>query len=111
MLPVLSSSCLFMLFDLCTCATNSTFTCYQERGFFPLSAALLSSSVLRAQTGHAIDIFVDIASHLEAITLSLLFCRSGCVRTKKFVISFMVAGLSLSLTEHFVILLILFSQD
>ncbi|KAK6147294.1 hypothetical protein DH2020_018206 [Rehmannia glutinosa] len=49
----------------------------KERGFLPLSAALLSSSVLRSQTGHAIDLFVDIVSHIEAIILSLLFCRSG----------------------------------
>ncbi|KAK6147265.1 hypothetical protein DH2020_018177 [Rehmannia glutinosa] len=44
-----------------------------ERGFLPLSAALLSSSVLRSQTGHAIDLFVDIVSHIEAIILSFLF--------------------------------------
>ncbi|KAK6147305.1 hypothetical protein DH2020_018217 [Rehmannia glutinosa] len=51
----------------------------KERGFLPLSAALLSSSVLRSQTGHAIDLFVDIVSHIEAIILSLLFCRSGFI--------------------------------
>lgn len=49
----------------------------QERGFLPLSAALLSSSVLRSETGDATDMFVDIVSHIEAIILSLLFCRSG----------------------------------
>ncbi|KAI8551277.1 hypothetical protein RHMOL_Rhmol06G0173100 [Rhododendron molle] len=49
-----------------------------ERGFFPLSAALLSS-ISRSQMGNAVDIFVDIASYLEAVILSLLFCRSGLI--------------------------------
>lgn len=51
----------------------------QERGFLPLSAALLSSSILRSETGHAIDLFVDIVSHIQAIILSLLFSRSGFI--------------------------------
>ncbi|KAE9457578.1 hypothetical protein C3L33_10510, partial [Rhododendron williamsianum] len=46
--------------------------------FFPLSTALLSS-VSRSQMGNAVDIFVDIASYLEAVILSLLFCRSGLI--------------------------------
>lgn len=49
----------------------------QERGFLPLSVALLSSSMLRSEVGHIKDIFMDIASSIEAIILSLLFCRSG----------------------------------
>ncbi|CAA0831811.1 embryo defective 2016 [Striga hermonthica] len=49
----------------------------KERGFLPLSAALLSSSVLRSETGHATDLFLDIVLHIEAIILLLLFCRSG----------------------------------
>lgn len=49
----------------------------QERGFLPLSVALLSSSSLRSEVGHVNDIFMDIASSIEAIILSLLFCRSG----------------------------------
>ncbi|XP_075509532.1 LOW QUALITY PROTEIN: protein virilizer homolog [Primulina tabacum] len=49
----------------------------KERGFLPLSAALLSSSILRSETGRAVDLFVDIVLHIEAIILSLLFCRSG----------------------------------
>lgn len=49
----------------------------KERGFLPLSAALLSSSVLRSETGDAMDLFVDVVSHVEAIIISLLFCRSG----------------------------------
>lgn len=51
----------------------------KERGFLPLSAALLSSSILRSEVGHAMDIFVDITSSIEAIILSLLFCRSGLI--------------------------------
>ncbi|KAL6507772.1 hypothetical protein OROGR_023967 [Orobanche gracilis] len=49
----------------------------KERGFLPLSAALMSSSVLRSERRHALDLFLDIISHIEAIILSLLFCRSG----------------------------------
>ncbi|CAM8894715.1 unnamed protein product [Rhodiola kirilowii] len=49
----------------------------QERGFLPLSVALLSSPLLRSEAGHIMDIFVDIASLIEAIILSLLSCRSG----------------------------------
>uniref|UniRef100_A0A0E0D2P2 Virilizer N-terminal domain-containing protein n=1 Tax=Oryza meridionalis TaxID=40149 RepID=A0A0E0D2P2_9ORYZ len=53
--------------------------CYQqtERGFFPLSAALLSSPVLRLASGPAAEILMEIASSIEALVLSLLFCRSG----------------------------------
>ncbi|XP_052200578.1 protein virilizer homolog [Diospyros lotus] len=72
---ITSSNCWFSNWDI----DSHLLSLLKERGFFPLSAALLSSSVLRAQTGHAIDTFVDIASHLEAITLSLLFCRSGLI--------------------------------
>ncbi|XP_057778024.1 protein virilizer homolog isoform X2 [Salvia miltiorrhiza] len=49
----------------------------KERGFLPLSAALLSSSVLRSETGDALDLFMDVVLHVEAIILFLLFCRSG----------------------------------
>ncbi|CAM8891743.1 unnamed protein product [Rhodiola kirilowii] len=49
----------------------------KERGFLPLSVALLSSPLLRSEAGHIMDIFVDIASLIEAIILSLLSCRSG----------------------------------
>jgi hypothetical protein len=49
----------------------------QERGFLALSAALLSSSTLRSEVGHAMNAFVDIASSIEAIIFSLLSCRSG----------------------------------
>lgn len=53
------------------------FSWEQERGFLPLSAALLSSSILRSDVGDAMDIYLDIASSIGAIILSLLFCRSG----------------------------------
>ncbi|KVH90545.1 Protein virilizer [Cynara cardunculus var. scolymus] len=49
----------------------------QERGFLPLSAALLSSSTLRSEVGHAMDLFMDITSYIASIILSLVFCRSG----------------------------------
>ncbi|KAK9122913.1 hypothetical protein Sjap_012515 [Stephania japonica] len=49
----------------------------EEKGFLALSAALLSSKALRSGTGHTLKIFLDIVSSIEAILLSLLFCRSG----------------------------------
>ncbi|CAL4917596.1 unnamed protein product [Urochloa decumbens] len=49
----------------------------QERSFFPLSAALLSSPMLHLASGPAAEILMGIASSIESIILSLLFCRSG----------------------------------
>lgn len=49
----------------------------QERSFFPLSAALLSSPILHLASGPAAEILMEIASSIESIILSLLFCRSG----------------------------------
>ncbi|KAK9170294.1 hypothetical protein Syun_002434 [Stephania yunnanensis] len=49
----------------------------EEKGFLALSVALLSSKALRSGTGHTLKIFLDIVSSIEAILLSLLFCRPG----------------------------------
>ncbi|GJZ76498.1 protein virilizer [Tanacetum coccineum] len=49
----------------------------KERGFLPLSAALLSSSKLHSEVGHTRDLFMDITSYISSIILSLVFCRSG----------------------------------
>nr|XP_043628219.1 protein virilizer homolog isoform X2 [Erigeron canadensis] len=49
----------------------------KERGFLPLSAALLSSSTLLSETGHARELLMDITSDIASIILSLVFCRSG----------------------------------
>lgn len=60
----------------------------QERGFFPLSAALLSSATLRSASGSAADSFLEIATSLELILLSFLFCRSGpscCLQIETFI--------------------------
>jgi len=51
--------------------------CKQERSFFPLSAALLSSPILHLASGPAAEILMGIASSIESIILSLLFSRSG----------------------------------
>ncbi|PKA63718.1 hypothetical protein AXF42_Ash017002 [Apostasia shenzhenica] len=51
----------------------------KERGFFPLSAALLSCPSLHSATGRATEIFVEIAVLIELLLLSLLFCRSGLI--------------------------------
>ncbi|KAI8562895.1 hypothetical protein RHMOL_Rhmol03G0070900 [Rhododendron molle] len=71
---ITSSNCWFSNWDI----DSHLLFLLKERGFFPLSAALLSS-ISRSQMGNAVDIFVDIASYLEAVILSLLFCRSGLI--------------------------------
>ncbi|KAF7804221.1 protein virilizer-like protein [Senna tora] len=70
-----SSSCCFSDWDIDTHLLGLL----KERGFLSLSAALLSSSVLRVEGGHAMEIFMDIASSIEAVILSFLFCRSGLI--------------------------------
>ncbi|KAK9290992.1 hypothetical protein L1049_009175 [Liquidambar formosana] len=72
---IASSDCCFSISDI----DLHFLSLLKERGFLSLSAALLSSSILRSEVGHAMDIFVDIASLIEAIVLSLLFCRSGLI--------------------------------
>ncbi|KAL6521192.1 hypothetical protein OROGR_017761 [Orobanche gracilis] len=67
------SNCGFLKSDI----DSHLLSLLKERGFLPLSAALMSSSVLRSERGHVLDLFLDIVSHIEAIILSLLFCRSG----------------------------------
>ncbi|XP_030553813.1 protein virilizer homolog [Rhodamnia argentea] len=49
----------------------------KERGFLPLSAALLSSSILHLEVGHAMFLHVELVSSIGAIIFSLLLCRSG----------------------------------
>ncbi|KAI3918020.1 hypothetical protein MKW92_011960 [Papaver armeniacum] len=72
---IASSNCSFPNWDI----DQHLLTLLKERGFLPLSAALLSSTMLRSEKGHAMDIFMDIVSFIEAILLSLLYCRSGLV--------------------------------
>ncbi|XP_020597911.1 uncharacterized protein LOC110037579 [Phalaenopsis equestris] len=49
----------------------------KERGFFPLSAALLSFPSLHSETGIVAEILLEIAALFHSLLLSLLFCRSG----------------------------------
>ncbi|CAL1370671.1 unnamed protein product [Linum trigynum] len=49
----------------------------KERGFLPLSAALLASPILRSEVGDTMGTFVEIASTIGAILLALLMRRSG----------------------------------
>ncbi|OVA07160.1 Protein virilizer [Macleaya cordata] len=72
---IASSICSFSNWDI----DPHLLSLLKERGFLPLSAALLSSTKLRSEKGNAMDIFVDIASSIEAILLSLLYSRSGLV--------------------------------
>ncbi|XP_059462211.1 protein virilizer homolog isoform X3 [Corylus avellana] len=72
---IASSNCCFSNFDI----DLHLLELLKERGFLALSAALLSSSTLRSEVGHAMNAFVDIASSIEAIIFSLLSCRSGLI--------------------------------
>ncbi|KAK3028735.1 hypothetical protein RJ639_037758, partial [Escallonia herrerae] len=72
---ITSSNCCFSNWDI---DSNLLFL-LKERGFLPLSAALLASSRLQSEGGHAMDLLVDIISSIEAILLSFLHCRSGLV--------------------------------
>ncbi|KAL1369387.1 protein virilizer homolog isoform X1 [Arachis hypogaea] len=70
-----SSSCCFADWDI----DSHLLGLLKERGFVSLSTALLSSSVLRTEKGHVMEIFMDVTSSVEAVILSLLFCRSGLI--------------------------------
>ncbi|KAI4348874.1 hypothetical protein L6164_009542 [Bauhinia variegata] len=70
-----SSTCCFSDWDI----DSHLLALLKERGFLSLSAALLSSSTLRIEEGYTKEIFMDIASSVEALILSLLFCRSGLI--------------------------------
>ncbi|RVW47172.1 hypothetical protein CK203_070194 [Vitis vinifera] len=69
----------FLLVFLLEKGANSEMGYLEIYGWGQRMAALLSSSILRSEVGHAMDIFVDITSSIEAIILSLLFCRSGLI--------------------------------
>ncbi|RZC25775.1 protein virilizer homolog [Glycine soja] len=70
-----SSSCCFSDCDI----DSHLLGLLKERGFLSLSTALLSSSKLRMESGHAMEIFMDVTSSIEAVILSFLFCRSGLI--------------------------------
>ncbi|RDX63447.1 hypothetical protein CR513_58123, partial [Mucuna pruriens] len=70
-----SSSCCFSDCDI----DSHLLGLLKERGFLSLSTALLSSSILRVERGHVMEIFMDVMSSIEAVILSFLFCRSGLI--------------------------------
>ncbi|GAU28853.1 hypothetical protein TSUD_21900 [Trifolium subterraneum] len=70
-----SSSCCFSDWDI----DSHLLGLLKERGFLSLSTALLSSSVLRGERGHVMEIFMDVTSSIEAVILSFLYCRSGLI--------------------------------
>ncbi|KAG7630169.1 Virilizer N-terminal [Arabidopsis suecica] len=49
----------------------------KERGFLPLSAALLSMPELHSKVGDIMDVFTDIAMFIGNIILSFMFSRTG----------------------------------
>ncbi|KAK2454634.1 protein virilizer protein [Trifolium repens] len=70
-----SSSCCFSDWDI----DSHLLGLLKERGFLSLSTALLSSSILRVERGHVMEIFMDVTSSIEAVILSFLYCRSGLI--------------------------------
>ncbi|KAM0980773.1 hypothetical protein COP2_014310 [Malus domestica] len=72
---IASSNCCFSNWDI----DMHLLALLKDKGFLPLSVAILSSSILRLEVGRAMDIFVDVVSSVEAIILSFLFCRSGLI--------------------------------
>ncbi|GJT53467.1 embryo defective protein [Tanacetum coccineum] len=67
------SNCHFSNWDIDSCLLFLL----KERGFLPLSAALLSSFKLHSEVRQTRDLFMDITSYISSIILSLVFCRSG----------------------------------
>ncbi|EPS68683.1 hypothetical protein M569_06085, partial [Genlisea aurea] len=67
------SNCRFLNSDIDSCLLSLL----KERGFLPLSAALLSSLVLHSEEGRSMDLSMDAISQIEAIIIMLLFCKSG----------------------------------
>ncbi|XP_009631269.1 protein virilizer homolog isoform X1 [Nicotiana tomentosiformis] len=72
---ITQSSCCFSNNDM----DQHLLSLLKERGFLPLSIALLSSSALWSDTASTVDLFVDIVSYFQAIVLSLLSTRSGLI--------------------------------
>lgn len=72
---IASSSCRFLQQEI----DAKLLSLLKERGFLPLSIALVSSSELRKEVGFGLQAFVDVTSSIEAAILSLMFCRSGLV--------------------------------
>ncbi|WOL04309.1 hypothetical protein Cni_G13030 [Canna indica] len=70
---ITTSKCTFARWD----TDKFLLSLLEERGFFPLSAALLSSPVLRPVKDNQTDIFMEIATSIECILLNFLFHRSG----------------------------------
>ncbi|XP_043816325.1 protein virilizer homolog isoform X2 [Manihot esculenta] len=72
---ICSSNCCFSNWDI----DLHLLALLKERGFLPLSAALLSSPILRSEVGDTMSTFIDIASNIGAILLSLLMSHSGLI--------------------------------
>ncbi|XP_017414401.1 protein virilizer homolog isoform X2 [Vigna angularis] len=70
-----SSSCCFSDSDI----DSHLLGLLKERGFLSLSTALLSSSLLRSESGHVLELFMDVTSSVEAVILSFLFSRAGLI--------------------------------
>ncbi|GJY53455.1 embryo defective protein [Tanacetum coccineum] len=88
---ILIHVCFFFLrYADCQCliGVNSSLRLSLERGFLPLFAALLSSSKLHSEVGHAGDLFMDTTSYISSIILSLVFCRSAALPSASIVVAF-----------------------
>ncbi|XVE75858.1 hypothetical protein DITRI_Ditri12bG0125200 [Diplodiscus trichospermus] len=72
---IASSNCCFSDWEI----DSHLLALLKDRGFLPLSAALLSTAILYSESEEVVDISMEIVSSIGSIILSLLFCRSGLV--------------------------------
>ncbi|KAK9699314.1 hypothetical protein RND81_08G166700 [Saponaria officinalis] len=72
---IASSSCRFLHQEI----DGKLLSLLKERGFLPLSVALISSSELRTEVGHTFEALLDVTSSIEAVIISLMFCRAGLI--------------------------------
>ncbi|XWS59372.1 hypothetical protein CRYUN_Cryun08bG0115900 [Craigia yunnanensis] len=72
---IASSNCCFSNWEI----DSHLLALLKDRGFLPLSAALLSTTILHSEAEDVVDISMEIVSSIGSIILSLLFCRSGLV--------------------------------
>ncbi|XVF76085.1 hypothetical protein PTKIN_Ptkin13bG0237800 [Pterospermum kingtungense] len=72
---IASSNCCFSDWEI----DSHLLALLKDRGFLPLSAALLSTTILQSEAEDVAEISMGIVSSIGSIILSLLFCRSGLV--------------------------------
>ncbi|XP_021289040.1 uncharacterized protein LOC110420160 isoform X3 [Herrania umbratica] len=72
---IASSNCCFSNWEI----DSHLLALLKDRGFLPLSAALLSTTILHSEAEDGVNISMEIVSSIGSIILSFLSCRSGLV--------------------------------